>query len=220
MARRTIFSNTGEYLYVKNPKCGSSTVSHMVYQWQHGRRYSGNIHLCPDLVRGKNCSFDVLNGLLNDDAFKFSFVRDPVKRVESAFKNFFLDFNNTEHRSHLRYLKNFGFSPDLSNEAKFDTFLDYIAYGVSENPRRFDPHFRPQFFNLRPDLIKYDFIGHVETLDQDLQSLSKKLARHPVENRRGPENRINRSRSEFACTPSQSTRIRDLFDVDYTWFDF
>ncbi|WP_171120575.1 MULTISPECIES: sulfotransferase family 2 domain-containing protein [unclassified Ruegeria] len=220
LARRSVFSNNGAYVYVKNPKCGTSAVAAKIYEWQYGRKYIGDIHQCPELVRGKDCPHELLSGLLDDKVFKFSFVRDPKNRVESAFKNFFLDFKNPEHSRHLPYIKGFGFNSDRTSSQKFDIFLDYIEYGISENPRRFDPHFRPQFFNLRPDIIKYSRIGKVEALNKELINLSEQFSEHEVENGTVTAKRINQSTSEFSSTPEQADRIRRLFDIDYSWFNY
>ena len=45
----------------------------------------------------------------------------------------------------------------------------FIAALEQQEPRRMDPHWRPQHLNLMPPLVEYDFLGRLEHFEADLE---------------------------------------------------
>jgi len=99
--------NKGNAIFVKNHKAACSTISHLIYKHECGHDYvEENIHHeYTRLVQGLPNFPAVVNTLMNPASFKFTFVRDPVSRSVSAFKNIFLDRSNDawlRHRDAIR----------------------------------------------------------------------------------------------------------------------
>lgn len=100
--------------------------------------------------------------------FIFSFVRNPYDRLYSAFK--FLEnggmniHDKNAYREHL---------------ACFDSFEDFVLYGLNESIIYKIIHFIPQtefICNKKGDIL-IDFLGRYEDLEGDIKKLSKYLAK-------------------------------------------
>jgi hypothetical protein len=215
----TILSNNSKYLFVKNSKAACSTVSHAFYQWQYQVAYDGNIHGCRQLLQGSRHTARVVSALTDFEVFKFSFIRNPTKRAVSAYNNFFVDFRNRQHLKHMPFMKKLGFSASNSDDRNFDIFLDYLANCSENDMDRIDPHFRPQFYNVRPDLISYDFLGRVESLDHDIKYIMEKLRERGVSLDLPAVARKNVSKGGYSPTESQVRKLEVLFSKDYDLFE-
>uniref|UniRef100_A0AAV2K1M5 Carbohydrate sulfotransferase n=1 Tax=Knipowitschia caucasica TaxID=637954 RepID=A0AAV2K1M5_KNICA len=116
---------------------------------------------------------------------KFIFVRDPLVRLISAYKNKFLEDNDAYYQVYgIRILKHFSnmSHPSKVNEAgksrvypSFQQFLEFITDPDILRTHRLDVHWRPQHQLCLPCTIKYDFVGHQETLQEDADLLLKML---------------------------------------------
>jgi hypothetical protein len=99
------------------------------------------------------------------DYFKFGFVRNPYLRILSAY----LDKIVGNKPQKLKILKTMGKNEnDLDVEIRFSDFLDVIE---NQSPYEMDQHWRPQYYQLFGDVIKYDFIGRVESLKDDFKKI-------------------------------------------------
>jgi len=57
------------------------------------------------------------------------------------------------------------------------TFLEFVQYVIREkySKKRRDIHWMPQYKHCNPCLIKYDFIGRYETLEEDAKHVLAKV---------------------------------------------
>lgn len=97
--------------------------------------------------------------LPRNDYFKFSFVRNPWRRLLSCWKNKimqgnFLQVSDDEHKK----------------MHDFSYFVDYVA---SLNITKCNPHIREQSSII--DLSRVDFIGRIENMEKDLKTVMTKL---------------------------------------------
>ncbi|MEC8630437.1 MAG: sulfotransferase family 2 domain-containing protein [Pseudomonadota bacterium] len=217
MAMHSVTFADGHAIYVKNSKAACTTITHQIYEWDHGRPYAGPaIHRDQSLSQGLWAYPDIVKCLGDPSCLKVTALRDPVARCVSGFTNFVLDQSNGNYGLHRPSLERMGLHKDLDDSVKFDLFLDYIAACIGADVKRMDEHFRPQFYNLRPDRIAYDVIGRVETLHDDLAAIATRLNLPPPP---APEKaaRKNASQSRFIPTSVQVDRIKDLYAVDFAW---
>ena len=112
---------------------------------------------------------------------KFTFVREPFERILSAYKDKFVHLRRVD-RPVLEFhgreiLKNF--RPNATREAftKLDdiTFREFIQYLVNKGSNHTTPvmdfHWDNYVNFCAMCAIKYDFIGHYETMEEDLADL-------------------------------------------------
>lgn len=214
-----VLSEAPGYLYVKNAKAACSTVTKAIHLWQTGWAPERRIHVAPDLVQGWHAYERVAREIADPGVLRFTFVREPSKRVVSGFLYYFADRKAPLLRRHEPLIRAFGYDPEGPVERNFDAFLDYVEAGMVEDVARTDIHFRPQVHNLRPDLVDYGFVGRVENLAADLARLEERLG-IPSERRLAEVPRTNEARSAFAPTPAQAARLRDLYAADYEAFGY
>lgn len=109
------------------------------------------------------------------DYYWFAFVRDPIDRLASCYKNKILDSPRTDQwykRGIARGFANKGgaFYAGMS-------FTDFALAACDISDRDADKHFRSQHHSLPivDDSIDLDYLGRVETLEADLKAILKAL---------------------------------------------
>ncbi|XP_034555796.1 carbohydrate sulfotransferase 12-like [Notolabrus celidotus] len=112
---------------------------------------------------------------------KFIFVRDPFVRLISAYRNKFGTVNEPFYQSYARkMMRVYGNRTNLPKTAaeafssglrpSFSNFIQYLVDPTTDK-RWYEPHWR-QFHRLcHPCAIKYDFVGHQESLEDDAMQL-------------------------------------------------
>ena len=99
--------------------------------------------------------------------FKFMFVREPLHRLLSAYKDKFTTLGNPKYSPHYRekIIKSYrpdDFKPGGENFITFAEFIKYYSQDI--NP---DQHWRQYERLCHPCFVNYDFIGRLETLEED-----------------------------------------------------
>jgi len=157
-------------IYCITPKCASREIRLMLFPGVHGI----------NVPRLWGQPADKL-AMTMETYFKFTFVREPFERILSAYKDKFVYLRRTD-RPILEFhgreiLKNF--RPNATREAftKLDdiTFREFIQYlvtrGSNETTKVMDFHWDNYVNFCAMCAIKYDFIGHYETMEEDLADL-------------------------------------------------
>lgn len=103
--------------------------------------------------------------------FKFLFVREPLKRLLSAYKNKFIGEDAKLSRLDRRYIINKYRPQDLNKNENFVSFAEFIKYFSEDIPR--NQHWRQYEKLCHPCLVNYTFIGHLETMAEDAPLLLK-----------------------------------------------
>uniref|UniRef100_A0A8C5R3R3 Carbohydrate sulfotransferase n=1 Tax=Leptobrachium leishanense TaxID=445787 RepID=A0A8C5R3R3_9ANUR len=117
---------------------------------------------------------------------KFIFVRDPFVRLISAFRSKFELENEDFYRSFavpiLTRYSNRTNVPTSVGEAfssgtkpSFSQFIQYLLDEKTEEQRPFNEHWRQINRLCHPCQINYDFIGKLESLDEDAALLLRQL---------------------------------------------
>jgi len=217
-----------KYIYFNNPKCGCSftkallNLSEAVASGVKSNYLSlGDIHdrakgllLQPSQLGWQNF-FELLD---NPEIRKVTFVREPISRLCSAYMNK-LSEPGVEHRVILEEkLRSIGRPSQISS---FDDFIGALAI---DELLKFDEHWRPQHLQICFDFVKFDFIGHFETLENDIVRLQKLLFEREltdvIELARalGKQAGSNASRTRRELTPDQTSKIRDIYSRDFEIF--
>ena len=103
--------------------------------------------------------------------FKFMFVREPLHRMVSAYKNKFLQnpgFTKDIRKEIVKEFRPESYDPDGKNFVSFPEFIQYFSDNKTRNQ-----HWRQYEKICHPCVIDYDFIGHYETLEEDAPLLLK-----------------------------------------------
>ncbi|KAE8282951.1 Carbohydrate sulfotransferase 12 [Larimichthys crocea] len=117
---------------------------------------------------------------------KFLFVRDPFVRLISAYRNKFElpneDFYRRFAQVMLRRYANQPTPPASVDEAfgvgihpSFSHFIQYLLDPQTEKEMPFNEHWRQVYRLCHPCQIQYDFVGHLETAEEDAEHLLRQL---------------------------------------------
>lgn len=127
--------------------------------------------------------------------FKFIIVRDPLKRLLSAYRDRFLKtkdralYRNVIGRKIIEHYRQGSASPaDTMEVVNFNEFVDYTTRNALKSGK-LDPHWNTFQRNCRLCLINYDFIGKLETFNEDSNYILKRISTKnikPVSSAHGP----------------------------------
>jgi hypothetical protein len=151
-------------IYVKNLKAGCSTVTlwlHRIHTGDHEFSPATQRHAEFQVPRPATVGWRRVVRMLRGEAFRFTFVRDPIRRAESAYTDKIL--NDDLLRSRLREAA--GMPGSRDEAVSLDQF---VAALETTDPLAMDPHWRPQYLNLMHPLVDYDLIGRLENFTADL----------------------------------------------------
>ncbi|XP_077061040.1 carbohydrate sulfotransferase 12-like [Siphateles boraxobius] len=166
---------------------------------------------------------------------KFLFVRDPFVRLISAFRNKFAvpdEYFYTEYASTmLQRYANISSPPDSAQEAfaadirpSFTHFIQYLLDPLTEKENPFNEHWQQMYRLCHPCQIDYDFVGKLETLDDDTKHLLRILGLdNHIHFPPGYENRtgVDWLRDWFASISIADRRkLYNLYETDFKLFEY
>ena len=161
--------------------------------------------------------------------YKFMFVRPPFERLLAVY-NDKLSVHGKEYYQELygkdivkRYRKHSGDDDNrFQNIPTFGEFAHYIS-DLDKSRGHFDEHWMSYFKLCHPCLVKYDFIGKLETMLLDRAYVLFKgfgiqknnLVANP------PRTTDAMVHSEFAKLPIETIeKLRDVYKVDFLSFNY
>lgn len=108
--------------------------------------------------------------------FKFMFVRHPLTRLLSAYRNKFEKANNPTFEWFRRKILIYNnIDSHSENPLTFTHFLLYLTDPEGKN-MHVNEHWQSYQELCHPCRIKYDYIGHVETMTEDVKAILTKIA--------------------------------------------
>ena len=158
--------------------------------------------------------------------FKFLFVREPLHRLLSAFKDKFLG-NNPGSREVSRsaregIVKSYRPRDYVRDGSNLVTFPEFIKY-FSNPERRRDHHWRQYDKICHPCLVKYDFIGKLENFSEDgpsllrMAGLSDEAAFPPIHQHTSGDEVLN---NYSQVPPDDIKKIGELYFSDFAMFGY
>ena len=160
------------------------------------------------------------SSLVNEDYFRFAVVRNPYKRVFSAWQSKLLLREPLQVRPYLDYEF---FKQPIENaadiRASFEGFLEHLA--TREAPHYLDHHWTPQADLLRPDLIPYTKLAQIENVRELSEALSTHIGAgipNPFTSRRTNESLLQFSHDFI--TERAVELIQSLYAQDFDTFGY
>lgn len=173
-ANEVVVSHEHKFVYVVNRKAGSSTMQELLLRY-FGASWSWCMH---HTGQGAGCGFwgrclsSCLSEALLREYYFFTFVRQPIDRFYSALKQSLVMYNlrgtSYEHMaSVLRRL--------IEANEVWDNHLETQTHSLS-TPVAYEPY-----------AVPLDFIGRIETIEQDFPELIRRIEKRngqPIPNAR------------------------------------
>uniref|UniRef100_A0A8C2VF30 Carbohydrate sulfotransferase n=1 Tax=Chinchilla lanigera TaxID=34839 RepID=A0A8C2VF30_CHILA len=99
--------------------------------------------------------------------FKFLFVRDPLERLLSAYRNKFGEIREYQQRYGAEIVRRYRPGAGPSPAGDDVTFTEFLRYLVEEDPERMNEHWMPVYHLCQPCAVHYNFVGTYERLEAD-----------------------------------------------------
>ena len=153
--------------------------------------------------------------------FKFVYVREPLQRLLSAYKDRFIrlpGYSKNMRKDIVQALRPQDFQPEGENFVSFSEFIQYYSNNISRNG-----HWRQYEKLSHPCVINYDFIGHFETLEEDAPLLLKmagiadRTTFPPIHKSTGSDELLE---YYSQVPPEYITRIGQLYRNDFEMFGY
>jgi len=162
-----------------------------------------------------------------DTYFKFVFVRHPLDRLLSAFREKFRLVPEYMHSYGRRIIRQYRANATTESLERGDdvTLEEFVRFMVDTGLRfRKDVHWTSQYKLCQPCAISYDFIGHYETLWSDGDYVLQRLGiNSDVRFPRWTKNRTHNQPYESAydsVRPEYMKRLKKLYSRDYEFFGY
>uniref|UniRef100_A0A3Q3DJW1 Carbohydrate sulfotransferase n=1 Tax=Hippocampus comes TaxID=109280 RepID=A0A3Q3DJW1_HIPCM len=114
--------------------------------------------------------------------FKFMFVREPMERLLSAYRNKFGEIESYQRKYGAEIVKRYRKSRGGkgSRVAGDDvTFAEFVRYLLDEDVERMNEHWMPMYNLCQPCALRYDFIGSYEHLERDAEFVLRSVGVPP-----------------------------------------
>nr|XP_056720157.1 carbohydrate sulfotransferase 14 [Euleptes europaea] len=98
--------------------------------------------------------------------FKFIFVRDPMERLLSAYRNKFGEIKDYQLKYGVEIVKRYRKNPGKTTGDDV-TFSEFLRYLLDEDVEKMNEHWMPIYNLCQPCAVRYDFIGSYERLNED-----------------------------------------------------
>jgi len=121
-------------------------------------------------------------------------------------------------------------SRNTGEDVKFEEFVQFVLQEANLGPEHRDFHWTPQYSLCHPCHVKYDFIGHYETLRNDAEQVLRQISRlgnnTDVHFPATDVDSRNRKSGEFLrefysnISPHNIRRLLQLYNRDYEVFGY
>ncbi|XP_060095272.1 carbohydrate sulfotransferase 14 [Heteronotia binoei] len=98
--------------------------------------------------------------------FKFIFVRDPMERLLSAYRNKFGEIKEYQLKYGVEIVNRYRKNPGKTTGDDV-TFSEFLRYLLDEEVEKMNEHWMPIYSLCQPCAVRYDFIGSYERLNED-----------------------------------------------------
>jgi hypothetical protein len=203
-------------VYVKNPKAACSTIMvwlDRIHTGEHDHEFT-NVHKQHRLPTVRDVGWPTVTDMLSGSAYRFTFVRHPMRRFESAYWDKIVYSYNW--RAEVQ--RTLGLPEDREASLTFEQFLEAVE---RQDPvRDMNPHWRPQNLNLMHPVVTYDRVGRLEDFDAELERVREEagLPSAPVQVRN--TSKRSHETSVFEGRPDLVTRVETLFARDFELYGY
>jgi len=236
--RYSFLSEKHKLLYIATPKvaCTSlkwwfASIEGLLSKVQDFSANSAHIETDPEMMihQALYCAAPEVTGLspeklvealLSDSYFRFALVRNPYKRIFSAWQSKLVlrEPLQTDMYKDCDFF-NLPIENSESIARAFEGFLEYLADNEADDFK--DLHWTPQVSFLRPDLVSYTKLVQIENLDDLRRSLAEHLGPDVPDPFAGP--RTNESLIPYSpvfVTEKSAQLICSLYAEDFKSFGY
>lgn len=221
----SVVSSDGSFMYFRIPKAANSTIiASLNYQLSGRTSYTRQ-----QMQHLKFKTFRRASDLSRQEClvarrtvFTFSFVRHPYARLVSAYNDKIIDSAGFYDKQRGLWLAKL-----IGKDVSEITFSDFLTSMEVEGGIYRNYHYAPQVDMMAIPPHEIDYIGKVESLDQDLPFVISKIFKTngPIVSWRPHASRNSGKRDErhmnvASISPNDRVRIQNLFCRDFEAFEY
>lgn len=210
-----------KYIYIETPKVACSTVKITLQDFEieqkslsqkdfeviHDRAFSPLLKV--QQIENFNSFFH------RPDYFKFCFVRNPYTRLLSAYLDKIAGNSNREKTNILLQM---GYkTDDISINISFEQFISTIE---QQSPQMMNNHWRHQYYCTYQNAIDYDFIGKLESFNQDFLWVLGKLGATDYYKQESRHATDSKDKLAMYYTNDLQNRVYSLYQLDFETFGY
>jgi hypothetical protein len=203
-------------IYVKNPKAACSSIMVWLDRMHTGdfEHEFTNVHAQHRLPAVRDVGWRKVLRMLSGSAYRFSFVRHPLRRFESAY----WDKIARSGRLRPQVQAELGLPEDPDSSPTFEQFLGAVE---QQDPvTGMNRHWRPQHVNLMHPLLSFDRIGRLESFDSDLELIRKEAGLPHVPLQVRNTSKYKDATSVYDGRPDLVRRVEDLYAKDFELYGY
>jgi hypothetical protein len=220
----TWISQERKYLFVSSGKCACSKIQYTLMQLEGfavepTQTYRRDLPGFP-LKRLSDFTAEEQDTILTDDSwYRFCFLRNPYRRLLSAYLDK-MDPAKGTYRQVQAYLLGQAGAPLRdgfpSGWPTFSEFLDYVL-ALPDEAR--DYHWRSLLNLLQPERMNYQFVGRVSTFHDDFTVVLQRLAAPPELVATVPDvvGATLPVPLALAYLPSMARGVAEAYEKDFAW---
>ena len=166
--------NDKKFVFIHSPKCAGTTVS--VYL-KYMKENPGQ--MLDPLPLEHHMTYDTFlkNNPAMKDYYSFAFVRNPWDRVVSAFYDYSLLERNEVDEYRKTTTNDEGVVVKQELSISFEEFvLNHLTSILESEPKDHTIHYFPCSFFLKSEIKEIDFVGRVETFEEDWKQIREHLS--------------------------------------------
>ncbi|XP_056402826.1 carbohydrate sulfotransferase 14 [Hyla sarda] len=110
--------------------------------------------------------------------YKFLFVRDPLERLLSAYRNKFGEIKEYQQRYGMEIVRRYRKDP-TGSKGDDVTFSEFVRYLLDEDVEKMNEHWMPISNLCQPCAVPYQYIGTYERLRQDASQVLDTIGAPP-----------------------------------------
>jgi hypothetical protein len=206
------YGGHGAYLYQPIPKCACTTIKTLLLRLEglpvddnHWRRHQKELNGFPGTSHLPILDqLDIFEG--RTSTFKFTFVRNPYIRLASIYYDK-IRMNPSPY--FVRQIRKSAAKQGMLISDEI-TFAEFVSVVSRQSLAEMDCHCRPQFYEGRFGMLKYDFVGRMEWMARDLTYVLERIGAPEAIIARINE-KHNEAGSSIAAWDSVPDDVRQLF---------
>ena len=207
-----IYMRRHKVTFVTVPKCACTSMQHFCFHVENGRPYK------PIMINGRRLNIHEIGYTKDEfaktpfksveDHWKAAIIRDPVSRMVSAYRSQVLHYKRLETGRARARLEEAG----LSVTPSFSEFVSNLP-GYQRAVNAIARHTKPLSFFLGTDPSWYDALYDLSEIDALAAEINRRCKTDVPLRHRQKEGPVM---GADAVTEADATRVRELFETDYT----
>lgn len=229
-AQHIIVSELSKIVFCPIPKAANSNWKYLIRKWEGIKDFQNLTAAHHQLTSGlrylSDYSVPEAHQILKDPSyFRFVFVRDPFLRLVSCymdkFRNEDPEYVQKEYRAFLAQLFGWPYARavDIQHHPR-PSFHSFVHALTKHVPQDMNPHWMPQTTYCGIGIMPYDFFGHMESLQKDVQYVFHRIGRpsehFPTQQQIGfPPSGASASLADTIYTDDLKSKVRTIYDNDF-----